>query len=568
MQRKVAIALTVRALLRRPPLSDAEVVAGEAGLDNEVSWPAMLRVRPPAFEPMSGHELAVVSTEALRLLDESLTLGQLLGRLAERAVAGVVVIGGIDAAAIERAEQANLPLLHLAESYHLSDLGPSLSRVIAEERTRLYQLGLDVQHQLTDVSMEGRGLRGILGRLADLSGREVVLQNAVGDVIARAVTAERADSGESKGVVPAIELLRGYVGDRFDNRTEPPVVRVTLPGAEGLVAPVVVRDLLVGYLTMLGSGESITDDDGVILARGSVVCALEMAKQEAVTEAEYRLRGDFFEDLLGTGVSSPESLISRARHLGYDLQQPYAVLAIRFEHFEPGGSRLAAGEGLLREVTNFLTARHNQGWLAPRDEAVALFLVVESPGDVAAVHRFAEELRDYIAQRAGFPTSIGVGSLHPGVLGLRTSYHEAEQASRIGREFFGPGQVTSYGDLGVYRLLYAFRRSRELSEFCRETLAPLVDYDQKNGTALIETLDVYFRCDASLRVAADALYLHRNSLAYRLRRIAELTQLDLDNLEDRFRLQLALKAYRLVRTEGADNPSSPIARESSGRSPQ
>ncbi len=514
---------------------------------------------------MTGHELAVVSTEALRLLDESLTLGQLLGRLAERAVAGVVVIGAIDPAAIERAERANLPLLRLAESYHLSDLGPSLSRVIAEERTRLYQLGLDVQHQLTDVSMEGRGLRGILGRLAELSGREVLLQNTVGDVVARAGPPGHLGSGNASGVVPPSELLRRQIGERVDNRTEPPTVRVVLNEIEGLVAPVVVRDAVVGYLTVLGSEDGFIDDDGVILARGSVVCALEMAKQEAVTEAEYRLRGDFFEDLLGGGVSSPESLISRARHLGYDLQQPYAVLAIRPENPEASTSRVLAGEGLLRELTSFLASRRSQGWLAPRDDVVALFLVVESPGDVAAVHRFAEELRDYLVQRAGVASSIGIGGAHPGVLGLRTSYHEAEQASRIGREFFGPGQVTSYGDLGVYRLLYAFRRSKELSEFCRETLAPLIDYDLKNGTALVETLDVYFRCDASLRVAADALYLHRNSLAYRLRRIAELTQLDLDNLEDRFRLQLALKAYRLVRTENAEGLPSSATRETSAR---
>ena len=100
----------------------------------------------------------------------------------------------------------------------------------------------------------------------------------------------------------------------------------------------------------------------------------------------------------------------------------------------------------------------------------------------------------------------------------------------------------------MYRLLYAFRASGDLAAFCDETLAALVDYDEKNGTELVLTLEVYFRCDASLRAAADALYLHRNSLAYRLRRISEITGLDLDNLEDRFRLQLALKGHRLVRS--------------------
>src|SRR6185369_5391568 len=112
--------------------------------------------------------------------------------------------------------------------------------------------------------------------------------------------------------------------------------------------------------------------------------------------------------------------------------------------------------------------------------------------------------------------------------------------------------------LGVYRLLYAFRQSNELSAFCEETLAPLAEYDAKNGTSLVDTLDVFFRCDASLRSAADALYLHRNSLAYRLRRISEITGLNLDNLEDRFRLQLALKGRRLVRAQETPMSALPL----------
>ncbi|MCL4500127.1 MAG: helix-turn-helix domain-containing protein, partial [Chloroflexi bacterium] len=262
-----------------------------------------------------------------------------------------------------------------------------------------------------------------------------------------------------------------------------------------------------------------SDDDAVVLSRGSIVCALELAKQEAVSEAEYRLRGDFFEDLLGSGTASPESLIARARHLGYDLQQSYAVFAVNPEYPElaPSGG---SSEKLVREIGGYLSGRHLHGWLAPRQRTVALFVVVDVPTDSAAVQRIAADLRDYLSERADLPASIGIGSYHPGVIGLRRSYQEAEQASQIGREFFGPAQVTAFADLGVYRLLYAFRQSKELGDFCRETLAPLIDYDAKNGTALIETLDTYFRCDANLRIAADALYLHRNSLAYRLRRIA------------------------------------------------
>jgi purine catabolism regulator len=537
-------------LLRWPPLHEAKVVAGESGLDNEVSWPTVLRVRPPAFEPLSGHEIAVVPLEALHLLDESLSLAQLIARLAERNVAGVVVVGQADVAAVETAERAHLPLLCLPESYHFADLGPALSRVIAEQRTRLYQLGLDVHRQLAEVSMTGRGLRGIVGRLAELTGREVVLQNAAGEALVRFSPAEGIVAGAEAGVdLASAEVLQRTFPLGSNGRAELPIARVPHPTGIALATPVLVRDAVVGYLSLLGVADDFGDEDQVVLERGGAVCALELAKQEAVIAAEHRLRGDFFDDLLDNSAVSAESLINRGRHLGYDVQRPHVVMAIALEEQERSEGH--AVDWLAREVGEFLTRRQSAGMVAARRQAVALFLAHDGGSDTGAARRFAEDLRAYLAGQLGVPPSIGVGSVHPGVLGLRTAYHEAEQAARIGREIFGPGQVTAFVDLGVYRLLYAFRQSAELAEFCEETLAPLTAYDAKNGTSLVETLETYFRCDANLGAAAEALYLHRNSLAYRLRRISELTGLDLDNLEDRFRLQLALKARRVIRRPAA-----------------
>src|SRR5207247_800544 len=131
--------------------------------------------------------------------------------------------------------------------------------------------------------------------------------------------------------------------------------------------------------------------------RGSLVCALELAKQEAVTEAERRLRGDFFDDLLGNGVAheSTEALINRGRHLGYDLQRTYTALSVAPDRVERvdvlGGSTI---ERLAREVSEYLTGRGAAGLVAQRRYAVALFLVNESPGDPSPARRFAENLRE------------------------------------------------------------------------------------------------------------------------------------------------------------------------------
>src|SRR5207302_7496411 len=173
-----------------------------------------------------------------------------------------------------------------------------------------------------------------------------------------------------------------------------------------------------------------------------------------------------------------ETLIDRGRHLGYDLQRSYAVLALAPDELErrDDWSDVPLGR-VAREVSEYLAARRATGLVATRWQAIALFLGAEAPADQNQVRRFAEALRDYLREPVGISASIGVGRYHPGVAGLRVAYREAEQAYQIGRDFFGPGQVTAFADLGVYRLLYAFRQSGELAAFCEETLATLLEYD-------------------------------------------------------------------------------------------
>ena len=70
-------------------------------------------------------------------------------------------------------------------------------------------------------------------------------------------------------------------------------------------------------------------------------------------------------------------------------------------------------------------------------------------------------------------------------------------------------------------------------------------YDQERGTELVKTLEVFLENNGNLAQAARVLSLHRNSLIYRLQRIAEITGADLDSAEERLNLAVALKIRRM-----------------------
>jgi purine catabolism regulator len=92
-----------------------------------------------------------------------------------------------------------------------------------------------------------------------------------------------------------------------------------------------------------------------------------------------------------------------------------------------------------------------------------------------------------------------------------------------------------------------------LSPF-RGLVLPLADYDLKRGSDLVKTLTVYFDTGTNASETADRLFLHRNSLLYRLERIQELTGLDLKEPEARLALQLGLLAIRKGEKDEAQHP--------------
>ena len=101
---------------------------------------------------------------------------------------------------------------------------------------------------------------------------------------------------------------------------------------------------------------------------------------------------------------------------------------------------------------------------------------------------------------------------------------------------------------GTYRLLFRVLAShpQEVRSFYEDTVAPLVRYDEQYATDLIGTVEAYLANNCNMNATAQAIHAHRHTVAYRLERVRELSGLDPLRSEDRERLGLGLKAYRII----------------------
>jgi len=134
---------------------------------------------------------------------------------------------------------------------------------------------------------------------------------------------------------------------------------------------------------------------------------------------------------------------------------------------------------------------------------------------------------------------IGVSNVFSGIENFASHYGQARRALDLSVRLKDGGSLFSYADYAFYDLLGRAKKASDLTLFCHPALAQLRAYDTENNTELLRTLDIYLASDCSIKRSSERLFIHRNSLAYRLRRIFELTRLNLSDSNTRFLLGMS-----------------------------
>jgi purine catabolism regulator len=267
-----------------------------------------------------------------------------------------------------------------------------------------------------------------------------------------------------------------------------------------------------------------------------------MAREYATLAARREIELSVLDEVFDGALRSEVSLLQQAKRLGHDLQAPHAVFVVRFD--APGQTAIARPRENRWPLLDEVVARRGARLLwRVRHNAAEILWPVE---DAAGARAIAIAIHDDLALRLsdnGTVASVGAGRVNAGLTGIQQSHREAKQALAMGRRLTGPGYLTQFEELGVYRLIFAAESLPELRAFHDEALDLLIAYDRDHGGDLIRTLKAFFDANGGPKEAANLLSVHRNTVLYRLDRVRAITGLDLDAADVRLRLHLALSIH-------------------------
>ncbi|WP_094607675.1 hypothetical protein SPSIL_009680 [Sporomusa silvacetica DSM 10669] len=137
---------------------------------------------------------------------------------------------------------------------------------------------------------------------------------------------------------------------------------------------------------------------------------------------------------------------------------------------------------------------------------------------------------------------IGISNTFFRIENFAKYYAQARRTLEILHYLQAGRNVGCYEKFSFYDLLNSVENFKSLEEYCHPALIILREYDRANNTEFYYTLCVYLECACSIKLTAEKLFIHRNSLTYRLERIQKLTQVDLADDNIRF---LLVMSYRI-----------------------
>ena len=327
----------------------------------------------------------------------------------------------------------------------------------------------------------------------------------------------------------------------------------------GINLPIEHNNKIIGVVGITGEPNEVSPFGEVIKMTVEMMLQQEFLLKEI--QLEQQARGNFIHDLISGRIGNDSDLfITRGQIVGYDILIPRVALVIDIYQFEKTAKQslqtfkgLKEGEIYLQRLKNDVLKTVQRIFMNTPQEIVSYtggdrFVVLKTINlkDTDEIlrkklFRMGERIKNTISQKMKFKVTIGIGEYHEGIQGLNKSFKEATQALDIGTRLEGAGDIYYVGNLGVGKLLAEIREESQ-QEFMGKTIYSVKNNKKKKiNETLLETLKAFFDNNLSISKTAQAIYIHRNTLLYRLRRVKEITGLDPKKFDDAIQLRLALK---------------------------
>ncbi|MDI1460764.1 helix-turn-helix domain-containing protein [Catellatospora sp. KI3] len=486
---------------------------------------------------------------------EAAHLPEVIARVAGRGAVGLVVrSAAIDDELRRTIDRTGIALIGLRRGATWTQLIALLRSVLAED-----DVAVTAQESLG--GLPSGDLFAVANAVAALLDAPVTIEDRSSRVLAFSGRQEEADPSRVETVIGRqvpdryARLLTeaGVFRDLYRQRG-PVIVDPRALGHESLTKQriaIAVRagDEILGSIWAVMDGD-ITPQRSKALSEAANLVALHLLRIRAGADVQRRLQTDLVSTALEGGPAARDALA----RLGLSGKPVLVVAAALPTEYERDSERAAAQQRLADAMSVHLTATAQQAAVAPVGRTVyALLHTPRRPGDPEErTMRILNEFADRVGDK--LPLVAAIGTVASAVSELVQSRAVADRVLRVLVDGPATQRVARLDDVQTQSLMLELRDiAAARGERPGGALAKLLDYDLDGESGLVESLRAWLDALGDVTAAANALFIHPNTLRYRLRRITEVSGLDLSDPDQRFAAMLQLRILNYGQPRSGDS---------------
>ncbi len=304
-------------------------------------------------------------------------------------------------------------------------------------------------------------------------------------------------------------------------------------GCTAAIVPVRIGGVEVAWLHLAELRRPMAEADLESFGLLAQLLSREMQKSDLLSKTEKSPASRLLQELLETPYPNGETARRRLEALRFPVKDGFYLAAMQFAVEEPADISFEMLELQLRP------ALHNAAWCVFQEQLVILYTVAEDEELDAEVKGLLRRVA--IVNHM----TVGVSNAFSTLDKLPAAFAQTQTAIRFGRKYpisYNTGRpLCQYFQYSFLEMLETCSKGGDLLQYCTPMLLRLLNYDQKNGTDLMNTLYEYLENSRNINQTAEALYVHKNTLLNRLNRIRAVMNCDMDNSWDRFLLSLSFR---------------------------
>jgi len=519
------LSVSVADCLKIPPLDQATVIAGRAGLIRRINWVHVVD-HSDMEDSLGTNELLLTSGIALAG-DEALQR-EIFAIMDRKNSAGLVVALGqymtdIPAEMRQMADIFEIPILTIPWEVNFGDITRVLLTQFVQSHYQVMELSQRLNQELLDIVLRKGDLIAVCACIGRLMGASVMIFDEALKLVAATDTA----SGGA-GSFNETRLRRALSTRMFDRVAQSVAQILTLDGqAEGIAAPISVSGRRRGFIVIQAAHPFVatTARLGEIAA---TVAALVIAHEDELFRVARHTDGRLIGILNGT-VPARAGMLAE---IGLKANEPAAVLVADFETEDM--------PVVLQVAQAFLRGRTAASALAVRGRSVVG--LVQKPKDRQS--EWAHKLERHLGEQ-GFPCQIGITGPIVDPVDISARHDDVMELLRL-RHFLQPSENvinTEHSTISL-RTLRILAASGDVGQLC-PAIVKIRERDRSLHGSLIEALSCLLEVEGNISLAARRLGIHRHTILYRLNRISEILGTEL-NASVRFELRLQLLAWNFA----------------------